>query len=99
MVLDAYYGRKANNKKADEGMITFSEAFWRGGIKDDMRKKSQLEIQSMPFRRLVSVMRKLVHIMCVEDEIWFSNMRHVLGYDLPSRLLCSKTRVVVPYFR
>ena len=54
---DAYYGRKANNKKADEGMITFSEAFWRGGIKDDM-KKSQLEIQSKPFRRLLSVMSK-----------------------------------------
>jgi hypothetical protein len=34
---DAYYGRKANNKKADEGMITFSEAFWRGGMTDNMK--------------------------------------------------------------
>ena len=33
---DAYYGRKANNKKADEGMITFSEAFWRGDTKGDI---------------------------------------------------------------
>jgi len=47
MVLMLIYGWRANNKKADEGMITFSEAFWRGGIKDDMNK-SQLEIQSRP---------------------------------------------------
>jgi hypothetical protein len=33
---DAWYGRKAENKKADEGMITFSEAFWREGIRDDI---------------------------------------------------------------
>lgn len=43
---DAYYGRKANNKKADEGMITFSEAFWRGGIKDDMRKATRNSIEA-----------------------------------------------------
>jgi hypothetical protein len=36
MVLMLVMGGRQINKKADEGMITFSEAFWRGGIKDDI---------------------------------------------------------------
>ena len=65
---DAYYGRKANNKKADEGMITFSEAFWRGGIKDDMRKKS-ISNSIEAFSKAGVCHEQTIHILRVVDGV------------------------------
>jgi hypothetical protein len=75
---DAYYERKANNKKADEGMITFSEAFWRGTQKTTYEKKStRNSIEA--FLKAGVCHEQMVYITCVEDEVWGSKLAACLA--------------------